>query len=67
MQFIVQGMTCGHCVRSVISAVHAIDPAAVVDVDLAAKTVSVQSSTADAGAIEAAIADAGYEIESEKA
>ena len=41
--FSVEGMTCGHCVRSVTQAVQSQDPAASVKVDLAAKEVGVES------------------------
>ncbi|WP_426134713.1 heavy-metal-associated domain-containing protein [Pseudomonas sp. PWP3-1b2] len=41
--FSVEGMTCGHCVGAVTQAVKGQDPAASVEVDLAAKTVSVES------------------------
>ena len=41
--FNVEGMTCGHCVRSVTQAVQSQDPAASVKVDLAAKEVGVES------------------------
>ncbi|MFB3304801.1 heavy-metal-associated domain-containing protein [Pseudomonas sp. AMR01] len=41
--FSVEGMTCGHCVRAVTQAVKSQDPAASVEVNLAAKEVSVES------------------------
>lgn len=41
--FSVEGMTCGHCVRAVTQAVQSQDPAASVNVDLAAKEVGVES------------------------
>ncbi|MGA9701678.1 heavy-metal-associated domain-containing protein [Pseudomonas sp.] len=41
--FSVEGMTCGHCVRAVTQAVQSQDPAANVNVDLAAKQVKVES------------------------
>ena len=42
--FSVEGMTCGHCVKAVTQAVQSQDPAASVEVDLAAKEVRVASS-----------------------
>ncbi|AIS18350.1 copper resistance protein CopZ [Pseudomonas rhizosphaerae] len=42
-QFNVQGMTCGHCVRAVTQAISAHDPAAQVQVDLAAGKVETNS------------------------
>ena len=41
--FSVEGMTCGHCVRAVTQAVQVKDPAASVNVNLAAKEVGVES------------------------
>lgn len=41
--FSVEGMTCGHCVRAVTQVVQAKDPAASVNVNLAAKEVGVES------------------------
>lgn len=66
VDFIVSGMTCGHCARAVTAAVQAIDPAAKVDVDLAGKRVSVDSN-ADREALERAIAEAGYKVEQKAA
>ncbi|QKF51186.1 heavy-metal-associated domain-containing protein [Pseudomonas graminis] len=41
--FKVQGMTCAHCVRAVISAIQRQDPTAQVQVDLGKGEVNVQS------------------------
>jgi len=57
----VEGMNCGHCVNAVTKSVHAVDAGAKVDVDLAQQKVSMDSS-ADLGAIKAAVADAGYPV-----
>jgi copper chaperone len=54
-------MSCGHCVASVTKAVQAVDAAAQVNVDLAQRKVSVQSSAA-LDQIVAAIDDAGYPV-----
>jgi copper chaperone len=59
-EFQVNGMTCGHCVRAVTEAVKAADPKAVVEVDLAAGRVKVES-TAPRETLAAAIVGAGYE------
>lgn len=61
MEFKVQGLTCGGCVRSVTNAIQQVDAAATVQVDLAAGRVSVTSST-DRRRVERAIRDAGYEV-----
>jgi copper chaperone len=54
-------MSCGHCVASVTKAVQAVDAAAQVNIDLAQRKVSVQSSAA-LDRIVAAIDDAGYPV-----
>ena len=62
-QLQVENMSCGHCVGSVTKAVQAIDPQAQVQVDLASKSVKVESA-AELGAISAAIVEAGYPVTS---
>jgi len=57
--FSVEGMTCGHCVRAVTQAVQSQDPAASVNVDLAAKEVGVDSRLS-AEQVIAAITEEGY-------
>ncbi len=44
MKLHIESMTCGGCARSVTATVKAIDPAAVVEIDVPAKTVQIQSS-----------------------
>jgi copper chaperone len=61
MKFNVQGMTCGHCVRSITRAVQALDPGAVVDVDLAGGTVAIEGGLEPGLAI-AAIESEGYAV-----
>ena len=58
-EFNVEGMRCGGCASRVTKVVHAIDPAARVQIDLARKTVSVDS-TAERDALIAAFREAGY-------
>ncbi|MGK5069182.1 heavy-metal-associated domain-containing protein [Janthinobacterium sp. RT4P48] len=62
-QLQVENMSCSHCVGSVTKAVQAIDPAAQVQIDLASKRVTVES-TSELGAISAAIVDAGFPVSS---
>lgn len=57
----VENMSCGHCVGAVTKAVKAVDAAATVDIDLASRSVKIQSS-APLAPITAAIADAGYPV-----
>jgi copper chaperone len=59
--FNVQGMSCGHCVKAITSAVQAKDPAASVRVDLAAKEVGVESALSVDQVIEA-ISEEGYAV-----
>ncbi len=56
----VENMTCGHCVRTVESAVHAVDADAKVDVDLAAGMVRIDGGTAEPEHLALAIGTAGY-------
>jgi copper chaperone len=58
-EFKVDAMSCGHCVRAVTEALQATDPAAKVEVDLARKTVRVESSRPRAD-LALALAEAGY-------
>jgi copper chaperone len=61
--YAVNGMSCGHCVNSVTEEVSAIPGVRSVEVDLAAKTVTVEwADTADDAAVHAAVDEAGYEI-----
>lgn len=59
----VENMTCGHCAATVQKSVRSIDPAATVDVDLAAGTVFVETD-ADQARVSEAIRSAGYANES---
>ena len=67
-QYLVAGMTCGHCVSAVTEELSAIDGVESVEVDLNAGGVSrvdVTSTRALAAAdVEAAIAEAGYSLAS---
>ena len=62
LAFQVNGMTCGGCARAVTNAVKSADDLAIVQVDLAAKRVTVQCAT-DAAKIQSAIREAGYDVE----
>lgn len=53
-------MSCGHCKATVDKAIHAVDPAAVLDFDMEARTVAVRSGAA-LDSLRAALRDAGYE------
>lgn len=59
--FIVEGMSCGHCVKTITQALQALDPAAEVQIDLGTKEVRV-ASQCDTNALMSAIAEAGYDV-----
>jgi len=61
-EFLVEAMSCSHCINAVTAAVHALDPAADVRVDLGSKRVRVASEV-DAFIIAQSLRDAGYEPE----
>jgi copper chaperone len=61
LRLTVEGMSCGHCVRSVTEAVKRVDPKAEVRVDLQAKRVEAETA-ADPKVIMGAITDAGYTV-----
>jgi copper chaperone len=53
-------MTCGHCSRAVTEAVHGVDAAAKVEIDLNTHRVRIDSQ-AEPAQLTAALAEAGYE------
>ncbi len=55
----VEGMNCNHCISKVTRTVKQLDAAAIVDINLATKTVLVDT-TADVDEVCDAITDAGY-------
>jgi len=57
----VQGMTCGHCVSTVTTAVGAVPGVSAVEVDLRSGTVTT-TGTADANAVARAVTAAGYDV-----
>ncbi|MGB3877018.1 MAG: heavy-metal-associated domain-containing protein [Shinella zoogloeoides] len=59
LAFTVEDMTCGHCARTITGAVLATYPAARVDIDLAAKRVSIENA-GDRAAVASVIAAEGY-------
>ena len=61
LNFIVPGMSCGHCVAAVTEEISKLAGVAEVSVDLAAKSVVVTGNALDDSAIREAIGEAGYE------
>jgi len=59
MQFHIENMTCGGCVRGVTRAIHSVDPVAQVSADPATHKVDVVT-TAPRASLQSALADAGF-------
>lgn len=59
MQFAVEKMTCGHCVRAITGALQRLDPHAQVSVDLSQGTVEAHGDFSPADAVTAMAAE-GY-------
>ena len=66
LRFLVQGMTCGHCVRAVTAELEALDTVTEVAVSLVPQgdsSITVTSSAGlTAGSVGDAVARAGYEL-----
>ena len=60
LSFQVTDMTCGHCASKITQAVRAVDPDALVAVDLTTHRVSIQPTGANSGDLADAIKGAGY-------
>ena len=59
IEYTVQDMTCGSCVKRITKAVKDLDPLAQVDVDLQARRVRIESKQSP-DALRAKITEAGY-------
>ncbi len=64
--YIVTGMTCEHCVRSVTEEVGAIDGVTDLEIDLATGSLTVTTADApvDDAAVREAVSEAGYSVTS---
>jgi copper chaperone len=60
--YIVQGMTCSHCVMSVREEVSEVAGVSAVDVDLASGRMSITGQDVSVSAVREAVAEAGYEV-----
>ena len=61
--YMVSGMTCEHCVRSVTEEVSEVSGVTGVDVDLGSGRVTVSSERpVDDAAVRAAVSEAGYQV-----
>jgi copper chaperone len=61
-EYVVTGMTCGHCVMSVTEEVEQVPGVTGVDVDLATGRVVVRGDRFSDEAIREAVHEAGYEV-----
>ena len=61
MQFHIENMTCGGCVRSVTKAIQSVDPVAQVNADRRTHKVDV-TTTAPRAKLEAVLAYAGFSV-----
>ncbi|MGW4728233.1 heavy-metal-associated domain-containing protein [Streptomyces shenzhenensis] len=61
-QYLVTGMSCGHCAASITEEVIDVPGVTEVDVDVTAGSVSVGGTDLDDARLRAAIAEAGYEV-----
>ena len=61
-EYVVQGMTCAHCVLSVREEVSEVAGVSAVDVDLASGRMTVSGEGVDEAAVRAAVSEAGYEV-----
>ena len=61
--YVVDGMTCGHCVNAVTEEVSQVPGVTAVDVDLASGGLTVTSDApVDDAAVRAAVEEAGYDV-----
>lgn len=60
--YTVEGMTCGHCRKSVIEEVLSVSGVRAVDVDLDSGRLTVAGEDFDDGAVRAAVDEAGYAL-----
>jgi copper chaperone len=63
-QYVVTGMTCGHCVASVREEVSEVEGVQDVDVDLESGRLSVSGQAFSDEAVKAAVEEAGYAVTS---
>ncbi len=61
IRFNLPDLTCSHCAGRVTAALRSADPACTVSIDLASRTVSVQSD-ADRDELASVLAEAGYPV-----
>lgn len=62
MKLVVEGMTCGHCVRTITNAIQKLDSSALVDIDLSTGHVDIRSDSVSTPSATRAIQDEGYAV-----
>jgi copper chaperone len=62
MKLVVEGMTCGHCVRTITTAIQKLDSSALVDIDLSTGHVGICSNGVSTKAATQAIQNEGYAV-----
>lgn len=62
MKLVVEGMTCGHCVRAITTAIQKLDSSALVDIDLSTGHVGIRSKSVSTKTASQAIQDEGYAV-----
>ena len=62
LEYLVEGMTCAHCVASVREEVGEVAGVRAVDVELESGRLTVTGEGVDDAAVRAAVAGAGYEV-----
>ncbi len=58
----IEGMTCGHCVAHVKSALSGVDGVSAVSVDLSTRLAVVEGTKLDDAPLREAVAEAGYKV-----
>jgi copper chaperone len=58
----VEGMTCGHCVSAITKAIQQLDATSDVKINLAAKTVAVNTTTLSVKKLVDVISGEGYQV-----
>lgn len=59
MEFDVPAISCGHCVKAITETVKSLDPGAQINVDIATRKVTLETSR-DRQTVAAALTEAGY-------
>jgi copper chaperone len=61
-KILIEGMSCGHCVKHVNNALSEVEGVTNIEVNLEGKYALVEAAGVDNGALKFAIEDAGYDV-----